>query len=462
MQALSDSVFGSAQIQDLVNQLTQKVVSANKVITKSGPSDPSRKDDYATYIKSLNEVRGRNLYYPYVSSGLGRGPYVKLEDGSVKMDLINGIGVHLFGHSHPEIVKASILGSLQDVVMQGNLQPNTDYEKILKLLVKSAGRKSRIARGWITTCGTMANENALKIARQKTSPAKKILAFKDCFAGRSTLMAEITDNDGYRVGLPRYNEVLYLPFFDKKDPTSTEKTVSALKKHIAENKNDISCIVFEPIQGEGGFNVAPTSFLKAVLTECRNNKIAVWADEIQTFGRTGELFAFEKLDIGEFIDLVTLAKTAQCAATLYTEEFNPKPGLIAGTFTSSTVSISAGLRGLNMLINGHEGERYLGKGGKIDWIHTRFVEMLRKLASGPCKGLIGEIDGIGLMVSMVPYDGAKEKVDKLLQALYQNGLMAFSCGHGPYKLRFLIPVVLEQPHIDEASLILEKCLKECS
>src|SRR5205823_3647209 len=134
--------------------------------------------------------------------------------------------------------------------------------EILQILVEAAGRKSRLKKGWIGTCGTIVNENALKIARQKNSPARKILAMSNAFAGRSTLMAEITDNPEYRVGLPSYNEVIHIPFYDPADPRSIEKSATALKKSVAENPKNISCFVFELLQGEGGFNYAPPEFFK--------------------------------------------------------------------------------------------------------------------------------------------------------------------------------------------------------
>ena len=116
-----------------------------------------------------------------------------------------------------------------------------------------------------------------------------------------------------------------------------------------QREGQISIFGFEPIQGEGGFNVAPYEYFAPMLDFCREKGIAVWADEVQTFCRTGEFFAYEKLGIGEFIDICTIAKTAQVATTLYTSEYNPKPGLIAGTFSGSSVALSAGCEVLSVL-----------------------------------------------------------------------------------------------------------------
>lgn len=450
---IADEFFRNEKTQAALQDLVESLAGAQEKITATKTAS----QDYSKNLQHLYNVRGRNLYYPYVGSGMGHGPFVELMDGSVKLDLIGGIGIHLFGHSHPMVVKAALEGALQDVVMQGNLQPNREYGELLDLLVGLAGRKSRIKKGWIGTCGTIVNENALKIARQKNTPARKILAFNNAFAGRSTLMAEITDNPEYRQGLPEYNEVLYVPFYDKKNPQSSQNAYQAMKKHIEENPKNIACFMFEIVQGEGGFNYGPKEFYVPLFELCKKNNIAIWADEVQTFSRTGEMFAFEKFDLGEYIDIVTLAKTAQCGAVLYTEEYNPKPGLIAGTYTASTTSLRVGIQIIKTLIE----DNYLGKNGKIDKINHAFVGMLQSLKEGSCKEYISDFDGVGLMVSMTPYDGSKEKVTKLLQELFKNGLMAFSCGHGPYKVRFLLPAILEKEHIEQTKNILEKTILEC-
>src|SRR5271156_2273470 len=160
-----------------------------------GAASPEAREAYSAALQEFIHHRGRELYFPYLASGLGAGPFVELVDGSVKYDMISGIGINFFGHSHPELM-AEMIDAVSADTMQGNLQPGVEASEILKLLLSKVGPKSRLARGWLTTCGTMANELALKIIRQKNHPATKVLAFKDCFCGRSTAMQEITDNPG--------------------------------------------------------------------------------------------------------------------------------------------------------------------------------------------------------------------------------------------------------------------------
>jgi acetylornithine/N-succinyldiaminopimelate aminotransferase len=454
-QLFGHQIDESTQIQKLVQSLVEEVGKVNSQIKAVQPANPEHAGNGKAVIDRTGQVRGRPLHYPYVGSGAGNGVYVELEDGSVKMDLINGIGIHLMGHANPRVMAATVRGALSDIVNQGNLQPNRQYGKFLETLVGLAGRRSRLKYGWLATCGTMANESALKITRQKHSPARMVLSFKNAFAGRSTMMAEVTDNPAYKVGLPEYHELLRIPFYDKRDPQSSEKSLRALKEHVEKHPKNISTFVFEPMLGEGGYQAAPREFFIPMLEFCKEQKIAIWADEVQTFTRTGEMFAFETLDIGQYIDLCTIAKTAQVGATLYTEEYNPQPGLIAGTFSGSSPALSAGIEILNMLQEG-----YLGPSGRVAQIHKKFIGMLNELNDTTCKGKLTDAGGMGLMIAVTPYEGKKEQVDALLKRLYANGMIAFNCGKDPIRVRFLVPAVIQDSDIEVARKIIEKSILE--
>ena len=452
------TIADSQKIQTLISQLVAEVSREEESLGSIRPPQEMAAESAKKMMDDTNRVRGRPLFYPFVGTGAGRGAYVESEDGSVKLDLINGIGVNIFGHAHPRVLAASVRGALSDVVMQGNLEPSSEYAALGKKMVELAGRNSRLKHCWFSTCGTMANENALKLARQKNTPARFVLAMENAFAGRSTMMAEVTDNPAYRQGLPTYNEVLRIPFYDAKDPKSSERALNKLKEHVANHPKDISCFVFEPMLGEGGFKHAPREYWVPMLEFCREQKIAVWADEVQTFMRTGELFAFETLKIGEYIDLCTVAKTLQTGATLFTEEYNPQPGLIAGTFSGASAALSAGLEVLTMITE----DGYLGPQGKISKIHRDFVGMLNRLNETTCKGMLKDAGGLGLMVAVTPFDGSKDLTTKLLFTLFKNGMIAFSCGRDPYRLRFLLPAILDGKDIEVAGQIIEKSVLELS
>lgn len=454
-QLIGHQIEESQEIKKLIQSLVGEVGKLNSQVKAISPPHPEHEANGKAIIERTGKIRGRPLHYNYVGSGSGQGPYVELEDGSIKLDLINGIGIHLMGHGNPRVMAATIRGALQDVTNLGNLQPNREYTLFLEKLVALAGKRSRLKYGWLSTCGTMANENALKLTRQKHSPARMVLCFKNAFAGRSTMMAEVTDNPSFKVGLPEYHEMLRIPFYDKNDPQSSEKSLRAMKDFAAKHEKNISVFGFEPMLGEGGYQAAPREFFIPMLEFCKQNNIAIWADEVQTFTRTGEMFAFETLDFGNYVDLCTIAKTAQVGATLYTEEYNPQPGLIAGTFSGATAALSAGIEILDMLQEG-----FLGANGRIMQIHKKFIGMLNELAETTCKGKLSDAGGMGLMIAVTPYEGKKEQADALLKQLFNSGLIAFGCGKGPYRIRFLIPAIIQDSDIEVAKKIIEKCLLE--
>ncbi len=448
----------SKDIKEIISSLAQQVTECNSHI--QGPKKPSSTEAITlqnqALIDHVKTLRGRPLFLPYIGSNAGNGVYVELEDGSVKMDLINGIGIFIMGHNHPQLVEAAIQASLLDPLIQGNLQLNRQWIGLAEKLVEIASQKSNLKHCWLTTSGSMANENALKMTRQKNTPARKIISMREAFAGRTTMMAEISDNPAHKIGLPSYDEVLRVDFFNKNDPHSMEHSLSQLRKHIEENKGDIAAFVFEPVLGEGGYKVAPREFFIPLLEECKKEGIAIWLDEIQTFCRTGQFFAYQRLDLGSYVDVVTVAKALQLGATLYTSEYNPGPGLIAGTFAGSTVQLHVGLKILEILDEGN----YMGPSGKIQSIHKEVASMLKDLSQSTCKGLISDVEGLGLMVAFTPFDGKKEQQGQLVKTLFKNGLIAFGCGHGPYRIRFLIPSVITSKDIAVAKQILEKSLLE--
>jgi len=375
----------------------------------------------------------------------------------VKYDMITGIGINFFGHSHPALM-AEMINAVSSDVLQGNLEPGIESSELLAKLLSKVG-KSRLKHGWLTTCGTMANEIGLKIIRQKRFPCTKILAFNDGFHGRSTAMQELTDNPKYREGQPVYGEVEYLPFYDAKLglEKSTEQTLTAMRTHIHRYPCQFAAIFLELVQGEGGFNYAPRDFYVKIFEEAKKENLAIFVDEVQTFGRTGELFAFQTFELDQFVDVVTVAKMLQAATVLYTEEFNPRPGLVAGTFTGATVSLRTARKILELL----EIEGFLGKDGKIEKLSKKFSTRLETMASGSCKGRIMEVRAIGGMIGFQPFDGSLAAVKAVLLKLFDHGVVAFYCGHGPLLIRMLPPLgAMTEVDVDAVCDIIEKSMLE--
>ncbi len=459
-QTHASRLVSSPQFVSARDQLIELVGHASSAITGVRPAESAElKSRYQELLSQFQKDRGRELFFPYLASGLGRGPWVELEDGSVKYDMITGIGISFFGHSHPELMRAA-MDSVSADIYQGNLEPGIEVAQLLRAILSRVEGSSRLRKGWVTTCGTMANEIALKIIRQKKFPATRIIAFNDCFAGRSTAMQEVTDNAKYREGQPTYGEVSYVPFYDPKlgVERSVENTLAALESHLARAPGKYAGLMIEPVQGEGGFNFAPREYYVRVFEAARKAGLAIWADEIQSFGRTGSYFAFQTFDLGEYVDVATAAKMLHASVVLFTEEFNPRPGLVAGTFTGTSSSLSVARRIVELLDQG-----YHGPGGHVARLSSRFAARIEEMAQGSCKGLIGEWRNIGGMIALQPLSGTLDEVKSVLMKMYELGVVAFYCGHGPILIRMLPPLgAMNEEQVDEVCSIIEAAILEVS
>lgn len=421
-------------------------------------ADPALKKSYDEMVTEFGELRGGALYYPFIGSGIGNGPLVELADESVKFDFISGIGVHHWGHSHPAVVEAALNAALSDTVMQGNLQQNVQSVDLAKLIVASANAHgAALKHCFFSSSGAMANENALKLIFHQKPKADRVMAFDGCFAGRSLALSNITDRPAYRVGLPATMHVDYAPFFDAYRPVeSTKRALDAVNRHLARYPGRHAAMVFELVQGEGGFFPGDREFFTALMTRLKEERVAVWVDEIQTFGRTSELFAFQTFGLDRFVDVVTIGKLAQVCATLFTADFKPTPGLLSQTFTSSTSAIfAAGAIIRGMLDGGH-----FGPGGKIEAIHRRFENRLEQIRQRHPELLEGPF-GIGGMIAFTPFQGDPALVKKFIHALFHAGVICFYCGGEKLRVRFLVPIgAVTFEHIDEVASIVERVLLE--
>ena len=424
-------------------------------------ADPELRQGYLDTLARFGALRGASLYYPYLGSGMGRGALVELADGSVKYDFITGIGVHYMGHNHPALLDAGVDAALDNTVMQGNLQQNAQSEELLALLLRAANRRRKsagMAHGFLTSSGAMANENALKIIFQKRFPAHRVLAFEHCFAGRTIALSQVTDKAAYRQGVPETLAVDYVPFYDAQRPEeSTAEAVAAVKAHMARHPGAHACMIFELIQGEGGGYLPGTpEFFRALMVPLRAAGVAILADEIQTFGRTSEFFAFQHFGLEDLVDVVTLGKLSQACATLIREEFKPKAGLVSQTFTAPSVAIRSAL----VIVKYMEEQGLLGADGKIMRLSRRFTDKLKDLARRRPDMAAGPF-GMGGMIAFTPLGGDPDKVARFLKNLFDAGVIGFIAGGTPAKARFLLPVGgVEEADIDAVFPILERVLVE--
>lgn len=404
---------------------------------------------------SLNQAkayRGGQLFFPYISSSLGQGSKVLLTDGSVKLDFINGIGAH-FGHGLEFLRNASIDASIEDTIMQGNLQQNERSFELMKLLIN----QSKMDHCILTSSGAMANENGLKLLFHKQPQKKRIMAFEHCFMGRTITLAQITDKASYRTGLPTSIHIDYIPFLDPKSPKqSIKKTMDTIHRFLKRYPNEYAGFCMELIQGEGGYNIGSHTFFNDIIQIMKNETIPILVDEVQTFGRTSELFASQHFNILKDVDIITIGKLSQACATLYRKTLVPQPGIISQTYTSSTTAIECGYQIIHYLLE----HNHFGHQGKNMVLGNYFNSLLKKVGKKKERTISGPY-GMGGMLAFTPYNGNPQKVKHFLMSLFNNGLMGFTTGSQPQRIRFLLPLgSVTKKDIEEAIQIIDKSISE--
>lgn len=448
-----EKLLQDSRIAKAKDMILAAVASYQSEIESPAPAFSDRIDDYHEILKAFGIARGGNLWYPFLGSGFGKGALVQLYDGSIKYDLISGIGPHFFGHSHPLIIEAAFEAALSDTIMEGHLQQNHDSYVLINKLLDC----SKLDHCFLSSSGAMANENALKIAFQKNSPAHRILAFDHCFTGRTLALSQITDKPQYRDGLPSMLQVDYVPFYDYKDPLkSTHKACEILNSHLKHHPGQYAAFVLELVQGEGGIYPGTVEFFTSLLKIARAHKIAIIFDEIQTFGRTTEIFAFQYFGLQEYADIVTLGKLAQACATLFKSNYKPKPGLLSQTFSASTAAIKSSIAILKELTNGS----YYGQNGKVAQLNQSFASLFQSLADKYPKAIHGPY-GVGAMIAFTPFDGQHSTAQTFTHALFESGIISFIAGSSPTRVRFLPPIgVLTKEDLIRISQIIEKVIIE--
>jgi 4-aminobutyrate aminotransferase-like enzyme len=403
-------------------------------------------------LAELARLRGRPAFYPYLGAGVGRGARAMLADGRWVLDFALGIGVHLFGHGNPDLIETALRAAAADLVMQGNLIFNREYHRLMKTLLANA--PAGMDNCWLSLSGADANENALKLIRQKRDGRAGIIAFHGCFHGRTSAMAEITDRPDYRVGQPRTFPVAYLPFYDRHDPDSAAKSLAELRAIIRRDGERIAAFIVELVQGEAGFVTAPREFFVPLFEECRGAGIPVWADEVQTFARTSELFATELLDLADYIDVITIGKVFQGSAVMLRRSFAPDPGLISGTFSGATVAMAVAVRMIEKLRD----EAMFGPEGREKQLERLAREHLERLGRKR-PGMISEIDGVGAMIAFRAGDGSLKGTREFIMRCFKEGLVLYYGGHDPACIRLFLPAgVLSDEELAEAFAVMDRCL----
>ena len=384
-------------------------------------------------------------------------------EGRRYIDFAGGIAVMNVGHRHPKIV-AALQEQLQHFTHTCyQVVPYESYvslaEKLNALTPGSHAKKTALF-----STGAEAVENAIKIARAYTQ-RPGVIAFGGAFHGRSLFAVSLTGKvQPYKAGFgPFPPEIYHAPFpCHCASLDETKKAVELLFKADIEPSR-VAAIIFEPIQGEGGFNVIQAEAVKWLRALCDQHGIVLIADEVQTgFGRTGKLFAMEHFfeQTGVLPDLMTIAKSLASgmplsAVTGRAEIMDaPAPGGLGGTYAGNPMAVAAA----HAVIDVMHDEQLPARGQKLgDELKARLESLRAQVPQ------ISDVRGLGAMIAVQFNDPASGKPDaaytKAVQAeALRRGLILLTCGVDYNVVRFLFPLTISDAVFAEALDILEGSL----
>jgi len=408
--------------------------------------------------------------YPIVIER-GEGAMIEDSDGNVFLDWIGGVGVMNVGYSQPEVVEAvrDQAGRFFHSMMNMTTNPlYIDYAEALGKIAPVKGDKKQIM---LANSGAEAVENAVKIAKAATG-RPNIIVFTGAFHGRTTLAMTMTAKKAYALGMGPFPDGIYraeFPYTYRRPSGMSEADAISYYVGKLEEVFDtsspasyVAAIVFEPVQGEGGFVPAPLEWVKAVREICDKNGILMVVDEIQTgFSRSGRMFASDYyVEEGFAPDIITVAKSiaggVPLSGVMASKEIMDKvtPGTIGGTYNGSALGCAAALAVLKKM----QDEDYPGKALKIAGkCRERFESWQSKFKE------IGDVRGIGAMMGVeFVKDEAKtpypELVGKIVAAAWTKGLLIESAGTYGNVIRFLCPLCVTDEQLEKGLEIFEEAI----
>jgi len=362
----------------------------------------------------------------------GEGCYLYDAEGNKILDMFPGWAVSGLGHCHPKVVAAlrKQAGELLHI-------DNTFYSEPQGQLAKLLSERAFGGKCFFCNSGAEANEAAMKLARLYTAKEKyKFITAEGSFHGRTFATVTATAQPKYHEGfLPLLPGFSYIPFND----------VAALESAFSD---EVAAVMAEPIQGEGGINVATEDFLQAIRRLCDENGAVMILDEVQTgIGRTGKWFAYQHFDVEP--DIITMAKALGGGVAIGAMMAKPElaavltPGKHASTFGGNCIACAAGIA----VIEAIEEDNLLQNAAQLgQYTKDKLLQLKQK------HSVIDSVRGIGMMIGVQLTGPGTAIVDKCLE----QGLR-INCTHDTV-LRFMPPMIATKEQIDRAIEILDDVL----
>jgi 4-aminobutyrate aminotransferase/(S)-3-amino-2-methylpropionate transaminase len=402
------------------------------------------------------------LYLPIVIAD-GSGATVTDVDGNSFVDFTGGVGCLNVGHAHPRVVAAVQEQAARFLHTDFTIVPYevyVEYAERLTALVPCSGP----VKAAFFNAGTEAVENAVKFARGYTRrPA--VIGFEGAFHGRTLLSLTLTSKTHpYKAGLgPFAPEVYRVPFPNGYRGITAGAALDSLERALSTQvaAETVAAIVVEPVQGEGGFVVAPQEFMEGLREICDREGILLVVDEVQTgFGRTGRLFAVEHYGVEP--DLMTLAKSIAgglpLSAVVGKAEIMDSlwDNAVGGTYVGNPVALAAGLAVLDVF----EEEGLVERAQRIgNTVRTRMLAWQGRFDA------IGDVRGLGAMLAVEYVEDRRTKepapgiASRVAEEAAVRGLLLLKAGIHSNCNRVLCPLVITDAELEEGLAAWEEALE---
>lgn len=366
-------------------------------------------------------------------------------EGREVIDFAAGIAVLNTGHRHPRVIAAieKQLHSFTHTAYQ--IVPYESYVRLAERINQRVPIQGPVKTAFFST-GAEAVENAVKIARAYTR-RPGLITFGGAFHGRTFMTMALTGKVApYKIGFgPFPGSVYHAQYPNALHGVSTVDALQSLERIFKADiaPDQVAAIILEPVQGEGGFNIAPTEFMQALRALCDTHGILLIADEVQTgFARTGKLFAMEHHGVQP--DLMTMAKSLAGGMPLSAVAGRaevmdaPAPGGLGGTYAGNPLAVAAAHAVLDVI----DEEQLCARAATLG---TTLVGALNQ-AKADCP-FIADIRAQGSMVAVEfndPHSGkpSPEFTRQVQDRALQEGLLLLSCGVYGNVIRFLYPLTI--------------------
>ncbi|QIZ47370.1 4-aminobutyrate--2-oxoglutarate transaminase [Dickeya zeae] len=382
-------------------------------------------------------------------------------EGREYIDFAAGIAVLNTGHRHPKLL-AAVREQLEKFTHTAyQIVPYGSYVALAERLNALAPIAGPAKTAFFTT-GAEAVENAVKIARAYTK-RPGVIAFGAAFHGRTLLTLTLTGKVApYSTGFgPFPGSIFHALYPNAQHGVTVEQALDSIDRilHTDIGADQVAAILLEPVQGEGGFNVAPPEFIHGVRQLCDKYGMLLIADEVQSgFARTGKVFAMEYYD--DKADLITMAKSLgggfPISGVVGRAEVMdaPGPGGLGGTYAGNPLAVASALAVLDVI----EEEQLCQRAQRLGATLVEALEQAK--TSNPA---IADIRARGSMVAVEfndPQTGkpSAEITKKYQQAALEQGLLLLTCGTHGNVIRFLYPLTIPDAQFSQALSILAQVL----